>query len=164
MNKTLIKFYKETCCLSNCSCCCKSCNCDAVVAADCCCAALRTPESWDSSSAIGSILSRADEKVAIPLEFIEFELDILAANCCAALLDLGGGIFRTGANMRRIFRLSGSSYKWNTKYKLQIKYSCSCYFAKWLIKTVFFFSRANKSSASAFLISSIHFNFLNTVT
>ena len=51
------------------------------MAADCCCAALRTPESWDSSSAIGSMLSRADEKVAIPLEFIELELDILAANC-----------------------------------------------------------------------------------
>ena len=34
---------------------------------------------------------------------------ILDPNCCAERLDLGGGMFRTGWKMRRIFLFSGSS-------------------------------------------------------
>ena len=62
--KFLIHFYKRTCCLSNCSCCCRSCSWEAVAAALCCCAARRTPDNWDKSSAIGSMLSLADDIVA----------------------------------------------------------------------------------------------------
>ena len=46
-----------TCCLSNCNCCWRSCSCDCTDCWDCC-ALRRTPESCDSSSAIGSIVSR----------------------------------------------------------------------------------------------------------
>jgi hypothetical protein len=46
-----------TCCLSNCNCCCKSCSWDCTDCWDCC-ALRRTPESCDSNSAIGSIVSR----------------------------------------------------------------------------------------------------------
>ena len=48
-----------TCCRSNCNCCCSSCSCDCMGGWDCC-AARRTPDSWDKSSAIGSMLSRPD--------------------------------------------------------------------------------------------------------
>ena len=48
-----------TCCLSSCNCCCNNWSCDCMGGWDCC-AARRTPDSWDRSSAIGSMLSRPD--------------------------------------------------------------------------------------------------------
>lgn len=50
-----------TCCLSSCNCCWSNWSCDCIgMGAWGCWACLRTPDSWDRSSAIGSMLSRAE--------------------------------------------------------------------------------------------------------
>jgi len=72
---------QDTCCLSNWSCCWSNCNCDAVDETFCCWAALRTPDNCDSSSAIGSILSRVEEN-EFPLVEDDVRADELALDNC----------------------------------------------------------------------------------
>ena len=77
-----------------------------MAAALCCCAARRTPDNCDKSSAIGSILSLAVENVAEELERLVTAL----VNGFPRRIR-GGPPPLTGWNMLLIFRLNGSSYE-----------------------------------------------------